>query len=163
MWSKDVQEKAHPSLEFPKFPIFRQLRSIQKYIYTWSLQKIWMFWKAMSLNRSFLLSKSRGPRLWYPLVPILREGFLGNFSLIFCSVLTQSFSIFFIYPSEGYPMYLPITKNTGNRRLISHLSSPENLRSIHQETKKLGRITFWGELRSPPIPAGLRPSTLREG
>ena len=60
-------------------------------------------------------------------------------------------------------MYLPITKNTGNRRLIPHLSSPENLRPIHQETKKLGRITFWGELRSPlPIPAGLRPSTLSE-
>ena len=62
----------------------------------------------------------------------------------FCSVLTQSFSKKFIYPSEGYPMCPPTTKNTGNRRLISHLSSPENLRSIHQETKKLWRITFCG-------------------
>ena len=40
VWAKDVQEKAQPSLEFPKFSIFRQLWSIQKYIYTWSLQKI---------------------------------------------------------------------------------------------------------------------------
>ena len=30
-------------------------------------KKCWMFWKAMGLNRSFLQSKSRRTRLWYPL------------------------------------------------------------------------------------------------
>ena len=40
-------------------------------------------------------------------------------------------------PQGGYPMCQPITKNTGNQRLISPSPSPENLRSIHQETKKL--------------------------
>ena len=76
-----------------------------------------------------------------------------DFWVVFCSVLTQSFSSFFIYPSEGYPMYPTTTKNTGNRRLISHLSSPENLRSIHQETKTLWQKTFWGgnfEVPAPP-------------
>ena len=63
------------------------------------------------------------------------------------------FQLFFTYPSEGYPMYPPTAKNTGNRRLISHLSSPENLRSIHQETKKLWRKTFCGgNLQVPATP-----------
>ncbi len=63
------------------------------------------------------------------------------------------FQVFFIYPSEGYPMCPTTTKNTGNRRLISHLSSPENLRPIHQETKKLWRIMFLGGTpKSPPPP-----------
>ena len=71
--------------------------------------------------------------------------FLVNFLWFFVRFWLNRFQSFFIYPSEGYPMCPPTTKNTGNRRLISHLSSPENLTWIHQETKKLGRITFWGE------------------
>ena len=116
----DTDPRIRPlSASFGFFPTCHQLSSTQKYIYTWPIQKNWMFWKAMSLNRPFLLSKSHGARLWYPLVPILREGFLGNFSLIFCSVLTQSFSIFFHIPLWGVP-YVP-TDHPKHRESTSYI------------------------------------------
>ena len=91
-----------------------------------------------------------------PLVRILRADFGASFLAGFWQVLVHLWSI---YPSGGYPMCRPITKNTGNRRLISPSPSPENLKLFHQETKKLCPKTKRGE-RVPPPPR-LRMSVYR--
>ena len=110
----------------------------------------WMFWKAMSLNRSFLLSKSRGARLWYPLVPILREEFLGKFSLIFCSVLTQSFSNFFHIPLWGVP-YVP-TDHQKHRESTSYIPLELSWKSYVNPSrdKKVMPDNVWGDSWVPP-------------
>ena len=62
----------------PIFVIFRcslNFRRTQKIFLLHRFKKFWMFWKAMILIRSFLLSKSRRPRLRHPLVPLLWEDF----------------------------------------------------------------------------------------
>ena len=49
------------------FEIFSNFRRAGKIFLLHRFETFWMFWKAMILIRSFLLSKSRRPRLRYPL------------------------------------------------------------------------------------------------
>ena len=58
-----------------KFQIFSIFHRPAKIFLLNRFENFWMFWKAMILIRSFLLSKSRRPRLRHPLVPLLWEDF----------------------------------------------------------------------------------------
>ena len=94
------------------FSNFHRAKNI--FVLGW-FKKCWMFWKAMGLNRSFLQSKSRRTRLWYPLKVLsdsncifdqLCKGFFGNGiwyfwhrpkNIFWCSEIFETF-----FCSSGY-------------------------------------------------------------
>ena len=65
----------HGSRRFFVIFDFRSTFVEPKNIFTCSILNFWVFWKATSLNRSFLASKSPGSKLAHHLGPILRENF----------------------------------------------------------------------------------------
>ena len=117
---KDFWEN-HPA-ELENFRFFRFSINFHRPAKIFLLNRFeifWMFWKAMILIRSFLLSKSRRPRLRHPLVPSFGR-ILGKSQY---SIISASAPPYYMHLSEAKTDQ-KLVKNSQKHAFISISGKP---------------------------------------
>ena len=121
----DAYQRVSPPSEFPDlFTNFHEHRNV---FILGRFENFWVFWKAMSLNRSFLHSTSCGVRFWYPFGTHPSRRYWG---LVFGSVFDRFWSVWAEIGPMGVPKMIGWQRYSGKTSLWDHTRCSEIFSSI---------------------------------